>query len=138
MMMRVTRSAALLCLTASALTSCDEDAFDPARVTGVEWRLESLQRLDGAVLPVDRGRYTLTLDTDGRLGVRSDCNSCFGSYALSASSLAVAALGCTRAFCGDDSLDQPYVRALQSARSVNGDDSRLVVSGPEGTLRFVR
>ena len=136
--MRVTRSAALLCLLAGGLTSCDDGGFGPSRVTGVEWRLESLQRPDGAVLQVDPGRYTLSLDTDGRLGVRSDCNSCFGSYALSGSSLTVAALGCTRAYCGDDSLDQPYVRALQSARSVNGDDSRLVVSGTEGTLRFVR
>jgi heat shock protein HslJ len=136
--MRVTPSAALLCLLVGGLTSCDDGGFGPSRVTGVEWRLASLQRPDGAVLQVDPGRYTLSLDAGGPVRVRSDCNSCGGRYSLSGSSLTVAALGCTRAYCGDDSLDQPYVRALQSARSVDGGESRLVVSGPEGTLRFIR
>jgi heat shock protein HslJ len=129
---------ALLCLVAIGLTACDDAEFDPGRVTGVEWRLESLQRPDGAVLPADPGRYTLSLAADGSARVRSDCNSCGGRYTLSGSSLAVDALGCTRVFCGDDSLDQPFVRALQAARSVDGDESRLVVSGTEGTLRFTR
>jgi heat shock protein HslJ len=129
---------ALLCLLAIGLPACDDDAFDPARVTGLEWRLESFQRPDGAVMPAGPGRYTLTLEPDGSARVRSDCNSCFGRYTLSGSSLTVDTLGCTRVFCGDTSLDQPYVRALQSARTVDGNESRLVVSGSEGTLRFVR
>jgi heat shock protein HslJ len=136
--MTVKPVSALLCLVAIGLAACDDVAFDPGLVTDVEWQLESLQRPDGAVLPADPGRYTLSLGADGSARVRSDCNSCRGGYSLSGASLTVGALGCTRVFCGEDSLDQPFVRALHSARSVDGDDRRLVVTGSEGTLRFVR
>jgi heat shock protein HslJ len=136
--MEVKPSAAVLCLLMFVLAGCEDDGFDPATVTGVEWRLESLQRPDGAVFRVDLGRYTLRLEPDGSARVRSDCNSCGGSYTLSGSTLTVGALACTRAFCGEASLDQPYVKALQFARSVDGGSGRLVVRGSEGTLRYVR
>ena len=128
----------VLCLVAVGLAGCRDADFDPAHVTEVEWRLESLQRPDGSILQPGPRRYTLRLEADGSVRVRSDCNSCFGGYSLSDVNLTVGALGCTRAYCGDDSLDQPFVRALQAARSVDGDESRLVVSGSEGTLRFTR
>lgn len=121
-----------------ALAGCDEDEPDLSGVTGVEWRLESLQRPDGAVLQVEPGRYTLRLDADGSAQARSDCNSCFGSYSLSGPSVTVGPLGCTRVFCGEVSLDQPYVRALQSARSLDARGDRLVVTGGQGTLHYRR
>jgi heat shock protein HslJ len=136
--MTVKPVSALLCLVAIGLAACDDVAFDPGLVTDVEWRLESLQRPDGSILQPGPRRYTLRLEADGSVRVHSDCNSCFGGYSLSEANLTVGALGCTRAYCGDDSLDQPFVRALQSARRVEGDESRLVVSGSEGTLRFTR
>jgi heat shock protein HslJ len=127
-----------LCALALSLPACDDDDFDPALVTGVDWTLDSLQRPDFAVLRVAPGLYTLRLEPDGRLSARSDCNRCAGRYTLSGSSFTVGALACTRAFCGDASLDQPYAAALQSAQTIDGDDDRLVVSGGEGTLRYVR
>jgi heat shock protein HslJ len=132
------RPATLLCLLACMPVACDDDDFDASGATGVEWRLQSLQRADGAVLQAAPRRYTLRLDADGTAHVRSDCNSCVGGYTLSGSSLGLTALACTRAFCGEASLDQPYVRALQSARTVDGSPERLVVRGAEGTLRFSR
>src|SRR5688500_19186380 len=98
--MTVKPVSALLCLVAIGPAACNDVAFDPGRVTGVEWRLESLQRPDGAVLPADPGRSTLSLAAYGSARVRSDCNSCGGRYTLSRSPLAVDALGCARGFCG--------------------------------------
>jgi heat shock protein HslJ len=128
----------MLCALVVGLPGCDDDDFDPALVTGVDWPLDSLQRPDFAVLRVEPGLYTLRLESDGALRARSDCNRCAGRYTLSGSSITVGPLACTRAFCGDTSLDQPYTAALQSARTVDGDAERLVVSGAEGTLRYVR
>ena len=132
------RSAFALALLLAGLAGCDEAEPDLTAVTGIEWRLESFQRPDGAVLQVEPGRYTLRLDPDGSAEVRSDCNSCFGSYSLSGARVAIGPLGCTRVFCGEASLDQPHVRALQSARSLDAGGDRLVVAGDEGTLRYRR
>ncbi len=107
-------------------------------MTGVAWRLESLQRADFSVVQVDLGRYTLQLETDGSLRARSDCNSCGGTYTLSGETFTVSPLTCTRVFCGEASLDQEYVRALQAAQSLDEDDDRLTVLAGAQTLRYVR
>ena len=105
---------------------------------GVEWRLESIAasgtRLD---VPAD-ARYTLKLDLDGRISVRSDCNSCGGGYTLAPGTLAVTPLACTRAYCGDTSLDPRYPQFLSGARSWETVDGRLVIVSDEATLSFTR
>ena len=131
-------AAALLFAIVAVLPGCDDDELDPSMITGVEWTLQSLQRTDFAVLTVEPGRYTLRLEPDGALRARSDCNICVGRYSLTGSSITVSALACTRAFCGQESLDREYQRALESARTLDGDDERLVVLGAEGTLRYIR
>jgi heat shock protein HslJ len=123
----------------ASLAGCgDEDVVDPSAVTGVEWRLESLQRADFSVVRPELGLYTLTLDANGSAHARSDCNLCNGGYTLSGSSFTVNALSCTRAFCGETSLDTEYVRALQAAQSLDQDDDRLTVLAGGQTLRYVR
>jgi len=130
---------AVIALALASLAGCgDEDVVDPSAVTGVEWRLESLQRADFSVVRPEPGLYTLQLDADGSLHARSDCNTCNGGYTLSGSSFTVSALSCTRVFCGETSLDTEYVRALQAAQSLDEDDDRLTVLAGGQTLRYVR
>ena len=125
-------------LALASLAGCgDDDVVDPSAVTGVAWRLESLQRADFSVVQVDPGLYTLQLEPDGSLRARSDCNLCNGGYTLSGSSFTVSGLSCTRAFCGEASLDTEYVRALQAAQSLDEDDDRLTVVAVANTLRYV-
>ena len=131
-------AAALLLAIVAVLPGCDDDELDPSMITGVDWTLQSLQRTDFAVLTVEPGRYTLRLEPDGALRARSDCNICVGRYSLAGSSITVSSMACTRAFCGEESLDREYQRALLSARTLDGDDERLVVLGAEGTLRYLR
>jgi heat shock protein HslJ len=130
---------AAVALALAAFAGCgDEDVVDPSAVTGVAWRLESLQRADFSVVRPELGRYTLQLEADLSLRVRSDCNSCGGTYTLSGESFTVSPLTCTRVFCGETSLDQEYVRALQAAQSLDEDDDRLTVLAAGQTLRYVR
>jgi heat shock protein HslJ len=71
--------------------------------------------------------------------VKSDCNSCSGSYALDdGSSLDLGPVTCTQVFCGDTSLDQVYTRGLDDAQSVSMDGSNLTITGPAITLEFSR
>ncbi len=134
----MTRTSTILFLALLVLPGCDERAPGPAAVVGVEWTLQSMRRADGSTAVVPPGRYTLTLDAEGRASLRSDCNRCGGSYALSGSDLAFGPLACTRAYCGDTSLDPEYPRLLESGRVVDVDGSRLEIAGPEGTLRYTR
>jgi heat shock protein HslJ len=121
-----------------ALVACDSDPLAPSEVVGGTWTLVSLQESGAAAVVVDNPpRYTLQLNNEGQMLVRSDCNSCGGSYALKDSSLEVGPLACTKAYCGDASLDAPYTTMLQGARSIVVSDDQLVILG-NGTLRFRR
>lgn len=135
----MTRRLLLAAAGAVMLTACDNDALAPSNVVGATWTLVSLQEAGAAAVVVDNpARYTLEFSSEGRLLVRSDCNSCGGPYSLADTSLEVGPLACTKAFCGDTSLDAPYTVALQRARSVSVTDSELRIAGGGRTLRFRR
>jgi heat shock protein HslJ len=131
------RSLLLLSMAALFAAGCDDD-LDEAEVVGYEWTLESVRRADGSTVTPPRGRYTLTLEAGGRASLRSDCNSCGGGYTLAGSTLTFTPLACTRAYCGDTSLDPEYPRLLESARTVDAGGRRLELAGPQGTLRYTR
>ena len=132
------RMAFALATVALSGVACDDRAQGAAEVVGVEWTLESVRRADGTTVVAPPGRYTLTLDAEGRASVRSDCNRCGGGYSLAGSALAFGPLACTRAYCGDTSLDPEYPRILESGRVADVDGGRLEIAGPEGTLRYTR
>lgn len=135
-----TSLARFLLAVAAAVTigACSSDALAPSAVVGDTWTLVSLQEAGAAAIVVENpSRYTLQLSSEGRILVRSDCNSCGGPYSLNDSSLEVGPLACTRAFCGDASLDARYTTMLQGARSVIVDGNELVIQGI-GTLRLRR
>src|SRR3712207_9158923 len=64
---------------------------------------------------------------------RSDCNSCGGAYTLSGSSLDIGPVACTRAFCGDTSLDPAFARAIERARTISVDGEQMTIRG-EGVI----
>ena len=70
--------------------------------------------------------------------MRSDCNSCGGGYTLAPGTLAVTPLACTRAYCGDTSLDPRYPQYLSGAQSWEAGDGRLVIVTADATLAFTR
>lgn len=72
-------------------------------------------------------RYTVQFDADGRLAVRADCNTGFGSYRLDGSCLSLGPVALTRALCPPDSLDQQVLSQLAAVRGVRRDGERLVL-----------
>jgi len=109
----------------------------PADVTSTTWRLQSLQRGDASVVSPPAGTFTVRF-AEGRVEVRADCNSCGGSYALSAGILDVGLLACTRAFCPSAPFDTEYVRLVEAATTVERADDVLILRSPSGVARFIR
>jgi heat shock protein HslJ len=129
-----------LAIVATAITmACTDNSIGPSDAVGGAWQLVSIQRNGSNPITVaDPSRYTLQLDADGRVRVKSDCNSCGGSYTLSGSALQFSPLACTRAFCGEASLDSIYSQALDGTKTVSVNDSTLTLTGNGATLQFKR
>jgi heat shock protein HslJ len=126
--------AALLFLSCSDSTTGPEDA---PSLTG-SWDLSSYQFAGGPAGTVSAaGLYTAEFMPDGHLGARADCNRCSSSYSAAGTSLAIASLACTRAYCGEASLFDDYVAALDAATSFERSSSGLLIRHTGGTLRFV-
>ncbi len=97
------------------------------------WELTNL----GAAVISDPQNYTLQFSDDGRVSVQADCNRCFGNYETNGNAITIGpALGCTRAFCGEDSFFDEYVIALGSATTFTraGDTLEITYSG--GVMSF--
>ncbi len=125
---------------ASLLTSgCGDDALTgPSAVTGGVWKLQSLET---SVLFVPVGRpenYTVEFRESGALAVKADCNSCSGTYTISGESLTIGALACTRAFCGEASLDTAFLAVLTNAASFGVTGPELRILSSKGTAQLNR
>ena len=119
--------------------SCSESPTGPGTVRSVQgsWELQSFQIAGGATGIAEPGFYTADFAADGRVSARADCNRCSASYSAAAASLEIGALACTRAYCGDESLFDDYVAALDGATSFERPGSSLVIRHSRGSLRFV-
>ena len=126
---------------AAAVTAaaCSSQPLVPSDIVGGTWQLHSIHENGSDLISVAApSRYTLQFQGDGHIAVRNDCNSCGASYTLSGSSLTLSQMTCTRAFCGDTSLDQSYSRALEGATMVSVNGSEMAVTGNGVTLTFAR
>jgi heat shock protein HslJ len=133
------RTLCLIVALASATLACDDNPVAPSDVVAHEWQLVSIEREGSSPVVVpDPSRYTLRLEQGGRVMVRSDCNSCGGTYSMSGLSLEIASLACTRAFCGEASLDSTYVQALEGTKTLSADAAELTIGGNGRVLRFRR
>lgn len=116
---------------------CEETMTGPPDVTGVSWRLQSLQRADGSVVLPPAATFTLRFAEEGRLEIRADCNGCGGTYRLTGAALSVSPLACTRVFCPSAPFDTEYVQLAGAATTMERRDDALVLWSPAGMLRFV-
>jgi heat shock protein HslJ len=124
---------------AAGLGACDESPTSPSELIGQSWRLVAIDRAgSSSLVPPGERRLALEFLDNGRLSVRADCNSCGGTFELTGARLTVRPLACTRAFCGNDSLDTPFLDALSNARTVHLEGSQLTIQAGNATLRFTR
>ena len=110
----------------SATLGCNESPTSPSDLIGETWRLVEIERSGLPSIPAPTGReFTIEFLDAGRISVRADCNSCSGTYELSDEArVTIEPLACTRAFCGNDSLDTLYLQALSEARGLRRNGSR--------------
>ena len=135
----MTRSLRLVFVLAVTAMACDTNPLSPSDVAGDTWRLVSLIETGTPPTTVDDpSKYTLMFRDDGRVAVRSDCNSCGGEYTMSGSSIELGPIACTKVFCGETSRDVAFTRALEKARTAALDGDELTLMGDGVRLTFVR
>jgi heat shock protein HslJ len=123
---------------AAMLVSCSESTMSPDG-EGPEgsWELQAFQIASGPGQMVEPGLYTADFTAAGRVSARADCNRCSASYSAAGTKLEIGALACTRVYCGDGSLFDDYVTALDGATSFERSSADLVIRHPRATLRFI-
>lgn len=124
----------LLLFIGLLLPSCDSGTS--VTPTDVAWQLTSFRISDMQVPVLSPTSYTLRFNTDGTVNIKADCNLCNGGYQAQGSSLRMGTLACTRAFCPPPSFSDRYIAALSSATSFERRGGELMVTFPQGTMRF--
>jgi heat shock protein HslJ len=128
---------AAIALVAMITGACGESPTSPSDLIGRTWRLVAIEPATGSSIAVaDGSRYWVEFLSENRLSARADCNTCSGPYTLSETALSIGALACTRAFCGDASLDTPFTQGLSDARELTLDEELLQIKGSTITLKF--
>ncbi len=106
---------------------------------GGAWLLVSRQLPgESAAPPPATTMFSLEI-SDGRAGIRADCNQCNGQATVGTNSVTVGpGVACTRAFCSSSPYDNTFVQILagESAATIEGD--ALTLRSDRGVLRFRR
>jgi heat shock protein HslJ len=103
------------------------------------WFLETMEPAGAAAVPVgEPERYVARFESEGLVTLRSDCNRCAGGYNATTTALRFSPLACTRAYCGEASLDSRFERVLGVSERWSVEGSRLTLDGSAGRLVFVR
>ena len=106
---------------------------------GGTWMLVSRQ-LPGESTAPPPGTATFSLQiSDGRAGIRADCNQCNGQAAVGADTVTVGpGVACTRAFCSTAPYDTQFVQVLSGESDASIDHGVLTLRSSRGVLRFSR
>jgi heat shock protein HslJ len=83
-------------------------------------------------------RYQITLNPDGTVSVKADCNMVSGSYTVEGSNITIELGPSTMAMCPEDSLADPFTQHLTATRIMffDGDDMLFDTFADSGTMRF--
>lgn len=109
----------------------------PARLTGVEWRLVEIQSMDdaqGTTRPEDPSRYAMLLAEDGTVSLTLNCNRATGTWTAepvgdgTSGRFKFGPLAVTMAACPPPSYDEQLSRQAQYIASFLLRDGRLYLS----------
>lgn len=134
-----------LAAAAAMLAGCTTTGSggDPSPLVGT-WRLVELQSSDDAIgttRPDDPSKYELTLNADGSVAARLDCNRGVGQWQSNGpNEITFGQLGMTRAMCLGNSLDTRIARDLGFVRTyvLQGDRLSLNMFADGGNLVWDR
>ncbi len=107
---------------------------------GQVWRLTEIAAASGVALTFDgTAPYTLTFNADGTASGQVDCNRFSGPFtATPAGSLSFGATAATLAACPAPSASGDFFNVFNLVSGYRLDGGRLMITGPGGTLTFVR
>lgn len=95
---------------------CSPVAAAQESLTGVVWKWQQTRLGNGqTAVPDDPTRYTIAFQPDGKLYIRADCNRVGGNYTIDNTSLTIETTHSTRAMCPPDSLEQTFLKHLNTA-----------------------
>jgi len=125
-------------------TACERHIISPLpdtdleEILNIQWALQSFRTDHQVVLPPEDQPYTITFETDSTFSGRADCNEIFGNYFAKADqSMRVKRIGTTYVYCGENSMDDRYLKALSSVNSFSVRESRLFLKyGKNSSLVF--
>jgi heat shock protein HslJ len=103
------------------------------------WQLAEFGAADA--MQTANGDVTLIFSPGNIIGGVSGCNSYGGSYTFDGTTFGVSNVASTEMACADNSLMQlesAFSAALNSATGLTMDGDELLITYPEGTLRFTR
>jgi heat shock protein HslJ len=106
-------------------------------ITGTEWHLVAFDTGAEGTIPVPPAEiYTAVFGEQQDLHAQVDCNVCNGGYEAIGAELAIGVLACTRAYCGDESLHDRFLKALGGSLTYDRGGSELRIAYDEGVMRF--
>ena len=106
----------------------------PMAIPPLVWQLTAFP---GIATPIEPGRYTVQFVPDGTVAIRADCNWVLGTWTGGNGVLDLTVTQTTVAGCPADSLEEPFVQALDLATTYALDATMgLTLTGPAGEIRF--
>lgn len=123
-------------------SACSDDSgtTGPSTASRLEgsWSLAAFEPAAGGVETVsDPQSYTLEFTSEGRLGMRADCNRCASSYEAHGLELSVGdPMACTRAYCGSESKSDAFIKAVAGASSYQRNGQSLFLYYEGGRLHL--
>lgn len=123
------------------LAACTQEATPaPAdSIQGIVWQWTSLaNKTAGETTEITNPEnYTITLNTDGTLNGKADCNTFNGTYTQE-NGFSITLGATTMAYCGDASLDQQYLGLLGSVAAGGPDGAgNLALENAGGEQRML-
>jgi heat shock protein HslJ len=110
-------------------------------IVDVRWILQSIKFSSTNVVPIV-DTFFIMLNGDSSIDMSVDFNDCAGSYTLGDNNsiyIDYNTIACTEVYCGDDSMDDEFHDALNSASryEVEGNELKIYFNNGQSYLNFV-
>lgn len=125
---------ALLMLSGPLTTTTDARpaAQSPGAIPMFVWTLTDFPGVGAIAEP----RYSIQFLADGTVAIGADCNRARGTWSGDDGALDITVTMQTLAACPPDSLEQPYLQALDGVTGYTLDGTTLVLHGAAGDMTF--
>lgn len=104
----------------------------PGSIPGFVWTLTDFPGVGAITEP----RYSVQFLPDGTVGIGADCNRAGGTWSGGDGALDITVIFQTLAGCPKDSLEQPYLQALDGVTGYTLSGTTLVLHGAAGAMTF--